>query len=208
MSTDRATVFVIDDDPALRDSLGWLFASVKLAVETFASPREFLDAYRERRPGCLVVDVRMPEMSGLDLQKALKSRDISLPLIFITGHGNVPMAVSAMKDVAVDFVQKPFNDQVLLDLVQRTVDRDLAQARQRAARDDVRRRLEALTPRERQVLRKIVAGEPNKSIATQFGLSEKTIEFHRANVMEKMRSKSLADLVKAVVTANPTWGQP
>ena len=206
MSTEPATVFVVDDDPALRDSLRWLFASVKLSVETFASAREFLDAYRGDRPGCLVVDVRMPEMSGLDLQRELKARDAALPLIFITGHGDVPMAVSAMKDGAVDFVQKPFNDQLLLELVQKTVERGMAQARQRAAREDVHRRLEDLTPRERQVLKRIVAGEPNKAIATQLGLSEKTIEFHRANVMEKMHAKSLAELVKSVVMANPSWG--
>lgn len=203
MTDSPSTVFVIDDDPAIRDSLHWLVASVDLEVETYASGQAFLDAYRWDRTGCLLVDVRMPGMSGLDLQAEVKKRGIQLPVIIITGHGDVEMAVRAMKAGAFDFIQKPFNDQTLLELVQKAVDISVARHREAAEQAHIQRQLGQLTPRERQVLDRIVAGDPNKAIAQHLGRSEKTVEFHRAKVMEKMQARSLAELMRKVMIAEP-----
>ncbi len=196
---DEPVVFVVDDDRAARESLSWLIGSVHLRVQSFASAAEFLAAYPPGRPGCVIADVRMPGLSGLDLQAELRRRGIDLPVIVVTGHGDVPMAVRAMKAGAVDFVEKPFNDQVLIDLVQNAVKQSLASRRNEREKREWRARLEQLTPRERQVLDMIAAGESNKNIAHALGISEKTVEAHRAHVMDKMQAKSFAELMKLVI---------
>lgn len=192
-------VFVVDDDEAVRRSLCWLLGSVDMRAEAFASASELLASIATTHAGCVVTDVRMPGPSGLDLQDELARRGIDLPVILVTGHGDVRMAVRAMKAGAFDFVEKPFNDQTLLDLVQRAVAKNLADRRDQAERGDVRARIATLTPRERQVLDLVVAGEPNKGIAHRLGISEKTVETHRAHVMEKMEARSFAELMKWVL---------
>jgi RNA polymerase sigma factor (sigma-70 family) len=190
------TVFVVDDDHAVRDSLRLLIKSVGHKVETFASADEFLEVWDPDRPGCLVADIRMPGMSGLELQESLNGRQSTLPIIFITGHGDVPMAVEAMRAGALDFVQKPFRDQDLLDRINEGLQRDRRQrdeARERAA---IQARVDSLTARERQVLERVVAGQPNKVIAMDLNVSQRTVEIHRARVMEKMQARSLAQLVQ------------
>ncbi len=189
------TVFVVDDDDSVRRALRRLIQSVGLTVRTHASAAEFLAAYDANMPGCLVLDVRMPGLSGLDLQASFTERDITLPVIFITGHGDIPMSVRAMKAGALDFLAKPFNDQVLLDAIQRALAQDAEARRERAERDSVARRLESLTPRERQVMSRIVCGLTNRQVAAELGASEKTIKVHRARVMRKTQVNSLAELV-------------
>ena len=198
--TPEPTVFVIDDDKAIRHFLRGLIASVNLRVEAFTSAQEFLAAYRSSSPGCLLLDIRMPGMSGLELQQELSVRGIDLPVIVLTGHGNVQVAVHAMKAGAVDFIEKPFNNELLLDRVQKAVAKSVDTYEDRIKRDEILNRRKLLTPRERQVLDLVVAGESNKGIARHLHISEKTVEIHRANVMGKMRAKSLADLVKIVST--------
>jgi two-component system, LuxR family, response regulator FixJ len=200
MTSYEPTVFVVDDDDAVRESLSWLIESVGLRVETYASPREFLAAYDPVRPGCLVLDVRMPGMSGLDLQDRLAPLQNPPPTIIITGHGDVPMAVRAMKAGAVDFIEKPFNDQVLLDCIQRALERDDQNRRRQMRRASVGTLLAQLTPREREVMDRMVAGMPNKAMAADLGISVKTVEAHRAKVMEKMQAESLSELVRMVLT--------
>ncbi len=192
----EATVFIVDDDEAVRDSLGWLMKTVGLATEVFASAREFLDRYDPRRPGCLVLDIRMPGMSGLELQEKLTEDAIPLPVVVITGHGDVPLAVRALKGGAVDFIEKPFNDQVLLDAVQRAIALDAGRRQEYERNADIASRLASLTPREREVLELVVAGRANKVIAAELGVSQKTVEAHRARVMEKMEAQSLSELVR------------
>lgn len=189
-------VFVVDDDKAVRDSVQWLLGSVAIEVRTCASAAEFVAAYRPGRPACLITDVRMPGMSGLDLQAALADRAVELPVIIVTGHGDVAMAVKAMKAGAFDFVEKPCRDQALLDVVQKALESSAAAVRAGAESAAVRARLDLLTPRERQVLEMVVAGESNKGIAHRLGISEKTVEAHRANVMEKMQARSFAELMR------------
>lgn len=198
--TPEPTVFVIDDDKAVRHFLRGLIASVNLRVEAFTSAQEFLAAYRSSSPGCLLLDIRMPGMSGLELQQELSVRGIDLPVIVLTGHGNVQVAVHAMKAGAVDFIEKPFNNELLLDRVQKAVAKSVDTYEDRIKRDEILNRRKLLTPRERQVLDLVVAGESNKGIARHLHISEKTVEIHRANVMGKMQAKSLADLVKIVST--------
>ena len=198
--TPEPTVFVIDDDKAVRHFLRGLIASVNLRVEAFASAQEFLAAYRSSSPGCLLLDIRMPGMSGLELQQELSVRGIDLPVIVLTGHGDVQVAVHAMKAGAVDFIEKPFNNELLLDRVQKAVAKSVDTYENRIKRDEILNRRKLLTPRERQVLDLVVAGESNKGIARHLHISEKTVEIHRANVMGKMQAKSLADLVKIVST--------
>jgi two-component system, LuxR family, response regulator FixJ len=206
---DRSgAVFVVDDDPAVRDSLKWLLSSVNMTVETFASAAEFLAAYRPEHTGCLLVDVRMPGMSGLELQEELRARSCNLPVIIITGHSDVQMAVRAMKAGAFDFIEKPFNDQSLLDLVQKAVDQSRQVSRELSEQAEIRQRLDLLSPRERQVLDLVTDGEPNKRIAFLLGLSEKTVEAHRAKVMEKTRAGSLAELIRMVTVVNAHRGNP
>ncbi len=193
------TVYIVDDDAAVRESLRWLISSVNLRVLVFPGAESFLDAYEPGSMGCLVTDVRMPGMSGLELQRVLARRSILLPVIIITGHGDVEMAVRAMKTGAFDFIEKPFKDQELLDFVQNAVQENIRVLGERAQQDRIMGRMERLTPRERQVLGMIVAGEANKGIAFHLGISGKTVEVHRARVMDKMQAKSLAELMKMVM---------
>ena len=195
----RPTIFVVDDDAAVRDALKLLLRSVGHAVETFGSAQEFLDAYGEDRAGCLVLDIRMPGMSGLELQQKLNEKHSILPIIFITGHGDVPMAVEAMQAGAVDFIQKPFRDQDLIDRINQALEKDSSNRAALGERNDIRRRLETLTPREREVLDLVVPGKANKVIAGDLKLSQRTVEIHRARVMEKMQASSLAHLVRMVL---------
>jgi FixJ family two-component response regulator len=194
-------VFVVDDDPAMRDSLRWLIESTGVQVETFADAQTFLARIRPEVPGCLVLDVRMPGMSGLDLQSELARRGIGLPTIVVTGHAEVPMAVRAVKAGAIDFIEKPFSDQLLLDRVRQGIEMDRLARHGRAQRADVLRRLSLLTQREREVLDLVVAGRANKEIAAALRLSPKTVEVHRAHVMEKMQASSVAELVRLALFA-------
>ena len=190
---------LVVDFIAVRDALKLLLRSVGHAVETFGSAQEFLDAYGEDRAGCLVLDIRMPGMSGLELQQKLNEKHSILPIIFITGHGDVPMAVEAMQAGAVDFIQKPFRDQDLIDRINQALEKDSSNRAALGERNDIRRRLETLTPREREVLDLVVHGKANKVIAGDLKLSQRTVEIHRARVMEKMQASSLAHLVRMVL---------
>ncbi len=196
MTTSEPTVFIVDDDAAVRRFLSGLIESIELRAEAFASARDFLEAYEPGQPGCLVLDVRMPNMSGLELQRELADRAIDLPVIILTGHGNVQLAVHAMKAGAIDFVEKPFDNELLLDRIQRAVAENAGGAGDRIKRFEIAERMRLLTPREGEVLELVVAGQTNKGVARQLDISEKTVEIHRANVMRKMQAKSLADLVK------------
>lgn len=198
---DDQTVFVVDDDAAVRDALGWLIKSVGLKVETFGSAQEFLEKLNPKRAGCVVLDVRMPGMSGLELQERLTQDKVTLPVIIVTGHGDVPMAVRAVKSGAFDFIEKPFNDQVLLDRIQQALKRFVETRKTEEQRSDVDARLRSLTPREREVLGMVVSGNPNKVIASQLGISCRTVEIHRGRVMEKMRASSLSELVRMGLTS-------
>ena len=195
------TVFIVDDDAAIRFAMQALMDSVNLSHEIFASADEFLEKIGDQRPGCLVLDIRMPGLGGLELQEELINRGNTLPIIFITGHGDVPMAVEAMQKGAVDFIQKPFRDQELLDRIREALatDEERREAQQHHA--EVAGRLERLTNREREVFDLVVTGKPNKVIAYELGVSQRTVEIHRARVMEKMQARSLADLVKMHMTA-------
>lgn len=203
--TVEPTVFVIDDDVAVRRFLSGLIGSVDLGVTTFASAQEFLDAYEPGLPGCLVLDIRMPGMSGLELQRELSRRAIALPVIILTGHGDVQIAVRAMKAGAYDFVEKPFNNDLLLGSIQSAVAENRHADSMRSQRNEIVGRQESLTPRERQVFEILVTGETNKGIARRLDISERTVEIHRAKVMEKMRAKSLAELVKMAMTLGPLF---
>ena len=194
--SDNATVFIVDDDEAVRDSLRWLMRSVGLAAETFDSANAFLDRYNNADSGCLVLDIRMPGMSGLDLQEQMNSDGIKIPIIFITGHGDVPIAVRALKAGAFDFIEKPFKDQILLDSVQRAIAHDEEQRLETDMQADINARLKLLTPREREVMELVVNGNANKVIAIELGVTQKTVEAHRAKVMEKMQARSLSALVR------------
>ena len=196
MNTSDAIVFVIDDDESMREALKSLIRSVGLSVETFASAHEFLQSRRPDIPACLILDVRMPGLSGLDLQRDLSEAKIHIPIIFITGHGDIPMSVRAMKAGAVEFLTKPFRDQDLLDAIQQAVERDRLVRSQRADNAELLNRYHSLTPRETEVFGLVVKGMLNKQIALQLGTSEITIKLHRRQVMEKMHADSLADLVR------------
>ena len=195
MTTEK-TVYVVDDDEAVRRFLRGLIESIGLEVKAYASAQEFLDGYEVGSPGCLLLDIRMPDMSGLELQAELRRREIDIPVIILTGHGDVKVAVHAMKAGAVDFIEKPFNNELLLHAIQKAVAGSLHSTGARVRRQELLQRLETLTTRERQVLGLVVAGETNKGAARRLGISEKTVEIHRAKVMEKMQAKSLAELVK------------
>ena len=200
-SKHKPTVFIVDDDAAIRFAMAALMESVNLEHEIFGSADEFLEEVADHRPGCLVLDIRMPGLGGLELQEELIKQDNSLPIIFITGHGDVPMAVEAMQKGAVDFIQKPFRDQELLDRIREALatDKERREAQQQHA--EITDRMEKLTKREREVFDLVVTGKPNKVIAYELGVSQRTVEIHRARVMEKMQARSLADLVKMHMTS-------
>lgn len=209
MDPGSPTVFIVDDDAAVRSALAALLGSVNLRTSTHGSAQHFLETYRPVRVGCLIVDVRLPGVSGLELQPLLHERGIDLPLIMISGHNDVASAVRAMKAGAIDFLQKPINAQVLIETVQRAVSESLAVADTRARTDRTRILLGALTRRERDVLDGIVGGEPNKRIAARLNIAEKTVEAHRARLMSKLEAKNVVDLVKTVLATgsreNPDW---
>jgi FixJ family two-component response regulator len=189
----------VDDDEAVRSSTKLLLKSVGLPAVTFASAQEFLDNYDPQQPGCVVLDVRMPLMSGLELQQLLNMRGAIIPVIFITGHGDIPMAVEAMQHGAFDFLQKPFRDQDLLDRVQKALEKDRVNRAQLREKARIRERRDSLTPREREILELMTRGKPNKVMAADLGVSQRTVEIHRARVMEKMGATSLAQLVRMVM---------
>jgi FixJ family two-component response regulator len=195
------TVYVVDDDDGMRRALDTLLTTVGYKTAVFSRPSEFLANVKVDSPGCLVLDIRMPDMSGLELQQHLNRIGSMLPVIFITGHGDVPMAVQAMKEGAFEFVQKPFRDQDLLDRINHALKQDAENRNTVARRTEVLHRLESLTPRERQVMDLVVDGAANKVIAIDLDLSERTVEIHRAKVMEKMGARSVAHLVKLHLTA-------
>ena len=192
----EATVVVIDDDPDIREALRGLLRSVGLGVELFSSVQEFLAAFQRERPGCLVLDVRLPGRSGLDLQEELARADIHFPVIFISGHADVPMSVRAMKAGAIEFLTKPVRDQDLLDAIQLAIAKDRARRKQEATLERLRADFDTLTPREREVMVMVVAGRLNKQIAGDLQLSEATVKAHRSQAMRKMRARSLAELVR------------
>ena len=200
-NSQQSTVYIVDDDQAIRHAMELLMRSVGLDYEIFHSGDEFLAGHSNDRAGCLVLDIRMPGLGGLELQEKLNEMGSTLPIIFITGHGDVPMAVEAMQKGAVDFIQKPFRDQELLDRIGEAVKADQERRIAREEQGAVRARIEKLTKREREVLDLVVTGKPNKVIAYELGVSQRTVEIHRARVMEKMEAKSLADLVRKHMAA-------
>ena len=196
-------VYVVDDDSSIRQALSSLLRSVGLRVETFGSARDFLSAPRAESPACLVLDVRLPDGSGLDLPDELRNLDVPLPIIYITGHGTIPMSVRAMKSGALEFLTKPFRDEDLLGAIKVALERDRQAKADRSEVTEARRRIERLTPREREVLELVVAGKMNKQIAAQLGTAEQTVKQHRGRVMRKLEVDSVADLVRVVERASP-----
>jgi FixJ family two-component response regulator len=196
MKEADSVVFIIDDDPLYRASAERLIRSVGFNVQGFDSARDFLSSRRPDVPSCLVLDVRLPGLSGLDLQRELAEAGVHIPIIFVTGHGDIPMSVQAMKAGAVEFLTKPFRDQVLLDAIRQAIGRDQLARRQHARDLDFRRRYESLGPREREVFKCVVSGMLNKQIADELGATERTIKFHRGHIMQKMQVKSVAELVR------------
>ena len=195
------TIYIVDDDQAIRHAMSLLMKSVGLQCEIFESADDFLSEHSNDRSGCLVLDIRMPGMGGLELQEKLREMDCTLPVIFITGHGDIPMAVEAMQKGAFDFIQKPFRDQELLDRIQDALKTEREQRSRREKQSVVRDKLSRLTKREHEVFDLVVTGKPNKIIAHELGVSQRTVEIHRARVMEKMEARSLADLVRMQLTA-------
>jgi FixJ family two-component response regulator len=196
MREEQPVVFVIDDDASVRDAIVDLLRSVGLAVESFGSTQEFLQSNRPDAPGCIVLDVRLPGPSGLEFQRTLNKSDIDLPVIFISGHADIPMSVRAMKSGAIEFLTKPVPEQELLDAIQTGIERDRARRQDARVLAELRERFHSLTPREREVLAFVVTGRRNKQIAAQANLSEMTVKVHRSQIMRKMRAKSLVDLVR------------
>jgi FixJ family two-component response regulator len=201
MKEKVSTVFVVDDDSGVRSSIRVLLKSIGIAATAMSSAREFLDNFDPEQPGCLVLDIRMPGMSGMELQQQLNLKGAIIPVIFITGHGDVPMAVEAMQHGAFDFLQKPFRDQELIDRIQKALARDRETRQSLRKHSQIRERLQSLTPREKDVLQLLVQGQQNKVMAGELGLSQRTVEIHRAHVMEKMGAQSVAQLVRMVLDA-------
>jgi len=200
MSENIPTVFVVDDDEPVRDAIGMLLDTVDIPFESFATAQEFLQAYDPSRTGCLVLDIRMPGMSGLELQERLLEDKSPIPIVFITGHGDIPMAVEAMKRGAVDFIRKPFRDQELLDRIHEALTVD---SENRSAYEDliaIRQKVDSLTPREHEVFERVARGQANKVVAIDLGISERTVEIHRNQVMQKTKARTLADLVRMKLT--------
>jgi FixJ family two-component response regulator len=196
MNEDSATVFVVDDDPSIQRGLKTLIRSVGLRVEVFGSARDFLQSKRPDGPSCLVLDVRLPGLSGLEFQKELVKANVQVPIIFITAHGDVPMSVRAMKAGALEFLTKPFRDQDLLDAIQTALERDRIRRQQETDMADLWERFKSLTTREQELMRLVLSGRLNKQIADEIGTSENTVKVHRSNMMRKMRAESLVDLVR------------
>jgi FixJ family two-component response regulator len=196
MKEAESIVFIIDDDPLYRASTERLVRSVGFSVQSFQSARDFVGSRRPNVPSCLILDVRLPGLSGLDLQRELAEAGVHLPIIFVTGYGDIPMSVQAMKAGAVEFLTKPFRDQVLLDAIRQAIERDRVARQQRARDANLRRRYESLGPREHEVFKCVVSGMLNKQIADELGATERTIKFHRGHIMRKMQAKSLAELVR------------
>ena len=199
MTNKNPLVMVVDDDAGVRNAMRSLLKSVGLNSQLYASAQEFLATYNASQPGCLILDIRMPGMSGLELQQELNLRGATIPVIFMTGHGDIPMAVEAMQHGAFDFLQKPFRDQDLLDRVQRALARDAKLRESLGEHAKIRTRLDTLTEREREVLDLMILGKQNKSVAQELGVSPRTIEIHRARVMEKMEAQSVAELVRMML---------
>ncbi len=200
LSEQKQVVFVVDDDEDVRDSLQWLLESMDLNVESYASAQAFLDAYQPGQSGCILMDVRMPGLSGISAQKKLPEYQIDLPLIMISAHGNIDIAVTAMTQGAQTFIEKPFNDQTLLDHVQRALADDLARQQERRRKQGVEQHFTALTKREKQVFERVVQGLSNQEVADDLGINRKTVEGHRANMISKMEAGSLAELIQMAVT--------
>jgi two-component system response regulator FixJ len=201
MTQSEPTVFIVDDDPSVLKGLSLLMESVKLNVEIYSSAQEFLDSYNPEQPGCLLTDMRMPGISGLEIQKILRNRNILIPIIIITGYAEVADAVQAMKNGAIDFIEKPFNSQYLLNQVHKGIAKDAQIRKEQAQRQAALASLALLTPREREVMDLVIAGKANKVIALELGLSMKTVEFHRARMMKKMKVDSVAELVNLSISA-------
>jgi len=200
MAKNDPIIFVVDDDQAVRLSTEMLIRSMGLRVEAFESASEFLEDFDPQQPGCVILDIRMPGMSGLELQEHLNQVGAAIPVIFVTGHGDVPMAVRAMKLGAVDFIQKPFRDQELIDRVHSALDLDAKDRKEHKTRQKIQERVDLLTSREREVMHLVVEGQANKEIAYDLGLSPRTVEIHRSRVMSKMEASSLPDLVRKFLT--------
>lgn len=195
-------VFVVDDDQAVRESLRWLIESVGLNVKTFSNGQELLENFAEDNISCLVLDVRMPGISGLDLQQRLRNMNAKVPVIIVTGHADVPMAIQAMKAGAFDFIEKPYSDQLLLERIQCAIEQDDCFRKEQAVCKEIKDRIQTLTPREKEVMELVVSGHSNKSIAKELGVSIKTVEVHRGNLMTKMKAQSLSELVRLAMSRN------
>jgi len=207
MADSQPTVFIVDDDEPVRDAIGLLLDTVGIAHQSFGSAQAFLNAYDRGRTGCLVLDIRMPGMSGLELQDLLLEDDAPVPIIFITGHGDIPMAVEAMRKGALDFIRKPFRDQELLDRIQEALNADAANRRTSADLDEIRDRVGSLTPREYEVFERVAEGQANKVVAIDLSISERTVEIHRSQVMQKTKARSLADLVRMKILLDQADGR-
>jgi two-component system response regulator FixJ len=201
MPSEDAVVHVVDDDPAARDSLAFLLKTAKLAVKTYDSASQLLNAAAELKSGCIITDVRMPEIDGIELLRRLKALKVNVPIIVVTGHGDVPLAVEAMKIGAIDFLEKPFDDEVILALVRSALGRQEHESKRQAERAEIESRLAALSNRERDVLQGLVAGRANKQIAFDLGISPRTVEIYRANLMTKMQAASLSNLVRMALVS-------
>jgi len=200
MTDKRSTVFIVDDDDPVRDAISMLLETVGIPHESYPTAQEFLDAYDNERQGCLVLDIRMPGMSGLELQDRLIAMKSPIPIVFITGHGDIPMAVEAMKKRAVDFIRKPFRDQELLDRIHEALSLDESNRSRYEDLSAIREKIALLTPREHEVFERVAIGQANKVVAIDLGISERTVEIHRSQVMQKTQARSLADLVRMKLT--------